>query len=233
MYPVGGRGLPNRGKRRRRRRRAVKKGPGGGSMRPGASVRTGFLSVRQKAVQNTVLPSGPHPNGLLEEYIFQAADIPNFNVYAALFDQYRIKAVSLTFLPTTQTADTVNQGGTFASSVDLDGDLGITTFNQLLECANTKTSPWSTAGGMTPFKKVYLRPRANNAIITSINPATGQPASFTSQLANPNKWIDMTDKGQTVHYGLNVGWNFGNNTLNADQDVQIIKTYYIQFRKVR
>lgn len=202
------------------------------NLRGGASVRTGFLSLRQKAVSNQVIPAGAYPNGFLREYTFKAADIPQFQQFAGLFDQYRIMAVKMTFLPTSNTNDTVNQGGTFASSIDLDGDLSIVTFNQLLQCANTKTSPWSCAGGMTPYKAVYLKPRANNALITEVN-AQGQPASFSTQLADPMRWIDIADRGNTIHYGVNIGWNFGNNQLNAPVDVQMITTYYIQFRKVR
>lgn len=224
---IAGRGIGNRKPRRNRRGRRVKK-----NLRPAAGVRTGYISLRQKAISNQVIPAAAYPNGFLREYTFTADQIPQFQAFAGLFDQYRIKAVKMTFLPTTNTDEVVNQGGTFASSIDLDGDLSITTFNQLLQCANTKTSAWSTAGGLTPYKSVYLRPRASNALITSLN-AAGQPATFTPALANPNQWIDIADRGRTIHYGVNIGWNFGNNTLNADQDVQIITTYYIQFRKVR
>lgn len=209
-------------RRRRYRRR----------MRPAASVKTGYISTRQKSVSNQVIPAGAYPNGFLREYTFTADQIPQFVAFSSLFDQYRIKAVSMTFLPTTNTDQTVNQGATFASSIDLDGDLSITTFNQLLQCSNTKTSAWSTAGGLTPYKKIYLRPRASNALITSLD-AAGQPNTFTPALANPKQWLDIADRGRTVHYGVNIGWNFGTNNLNQAVDVQIITTYYIQFRKVR
>jgi hypothetical protein len=140
----------------------------------------------------------------------------------------------MTFLPTTATpdADIVNPSGTFATSIDLDGDNIITTFPQLLECANSRTSAWSSQGGLTPYKKVFVRPRCHDALITDLD-ATGQPSTFSAGLASRKQWLDVSDRGLTEHYGLNVGWYFGLGTLNADQELNVIFTYYIQFRKVR
>ncbi len=201
----------------------------------GTSVRTGFLNVQQKVLDTSFeIPSGPNPTGIIKKYDFQANMLAQWTTFASLFDQYRINGIKMTFLPTTNTNDQANPGGTFATSIDLDGDNNITTFPQLLECANTRTSPWSTAGGMTPYKKVFLRPRAHDALITDLDPVTGQPVSFSQGLANRKQWIDISDKGTTTHYGLNVGWYFGNTALlSVPQELNVIITFYIQFRKVR
>ncbi len=203
-------------------------------LRAGTSVRTGFLDVQQKVIDTSFeLPAGPQPTGIIKKYDYQASEIAQWTTFASLFDQYRINGIKMTFLPTTNTNDQNNAGGTFAHSVDLDGDNTITTFDQLLQCANTKTSAWSMAGGMTPYKKVFLRPRAHDAMITDLD-NTGQPVSFSQGLANRRQWIDISDRGTTKHYGLNVGWYFGNNaTLANPQEMNVIVTYYIQFRKVR
>lgn len=201
----------------------------------GTSVRTGFLNVQQKYLDTSFkLAAGPHPTGIIKKYDFYAAQLAQWSTFASLFDQYRINGVKLTFLPTTAVPDgsVLNPGGTFATSIDLDGDNIITTFPQLLECANTKTTAWSSAGGLTPYKKVFLRPRAHDALITSLD-ATGQPATFSNALASRKQWIDVSDRGLTQHYGLNVGWYFGLGALAADQELNVIITYYIQFRKVR
>jgi len=199
----------------------------------GTSIRTGFLDVQQKLLMTDEIPGGPNPTGIIKKYDFQASTLAQWPTFASLFDQYRINGIKMTFLPTTNTNDQANPGGTFATSIDLDGDNNITTFSQLLECANTRTSAWSTAGGMTPYKKVFLRPRAHDALITDLD-ATGQPVSFSQGLANRKQWIDISDKGTTSHYGLNVGWYFGNNALlSLPQELNVIITFYIQFRKVR
>ncbi len=203
-------------------------------LRAGTSVRTGFLNVQQKVIDTSYeIPSGPAPNGIIKKYEFKAADIAQWNTMASLFDQYRINGIKMTWLPTTNTNDQNNPGGTFATSIDLDGDNNITTFDQLLQCANTHTSAWSTAGGMTPYKKVFLRPRCHDALITDLD-AQGQPSTFSAGLANRKQWLDISDRGLTTHYGLNIGWYFGNNALLSNpQELNVIITYYLQFRKVR
>ncbi len=203
-------------------------------LKAGTSVRTGFLSVQQKVLDTSfTIPGGPNPTGIIKKYSFKAADITQWSTMSQLFDQYRINGIKLTFLPTTFTGPTQNQSGTFASSIDLDGDNVISTFPQLLQCANTRTSAWSGTGGLTPYKKIFLRPRAHDAMITELD-ATGQPASFSNALASRKQWIDISDRGLTTHYGLNVGWYFGaSGLLNEPQELQVVITYYIQFRKVR
>jgi len=215
--------------RRRRGRRA-----GRPYVRAGTSVRTGFLNVQQKVIDTSYsIPAGPAPTGIIKKYEFKAADIAQWNTMASLFDQYRINGIKMTFLPTTNTNDQNNPGGTFATSIDLDGDNNITTFDQLLQCSNTHASPWSTAGGMTPYKKVFLRPRCHDALITELD-AQGQPSTFSAGLASRKQWLDISDRGLTTHYGLNVGWYFGNNALLSNpQELNVIVTYYLQFRKVR
>ena len=204
-------------------------------VRRGTSVRTGFLNVQQKYLDTSyALPAGPSPTGIIKKYSFRAADLSQWPTFASLFDQYRINGIKMTFLPTTASSDAevINPSGTFATSIDLDGDNQITTFPQLLECANTRSSAWSSQGGLTPYKKVFLRPRCHDALITDLD-ATGQPSTFSAGLASRKQWLDVSDRGLTEHYGLNVGWYFGNGLLNADQELNVVITYYIQFRKVR
>lgn len=198
------------------------------------STRTGHLSVQQKVFdQSLTLPAGIYPNGLLYKMQFQAEDIEQFPTFATLFDQYRINAIKVTMLPTTNQPSVSNPAATFASSIDLDGDSTITTFDQLLQCSNARTSPWSAAGGLTPYKAVYCKPRFKNAVITDICGNTGQPSSFSIGLGSRKQWLDVGDRGRTVHHGINFGWYFGQATVSNDQAINMVITYYIQFRKVR
>ncbi len=205
-----------------------------GAPRLGSSIRTGFLTVQQKVLDTSfTLPAGPNPTGIIQKYKFKAADVTQWTTFASLFDQYRITGIKMTFLPTTSSDPTQNQSGTFAFSIDLDGDNNITTFPTLLECSNAHTSAWSGTGGLTPYKKIFLNPRCHDAVITDID-ATGQPSAINSGLANRKQWLDVSDRGLTQHYGVNVGWYFGaNGDLNVPQELQVIITYYLQFRKVR
>lgn len=212
-----------RGWLRRRRRYA----------RRGTSIRTGFLDVQQKQLRTDfVIPAGNYPTGEIKKWNFKGADLTQWATFSSLFDQYRISGIKMTFLPVTNTADTSNQGGTFAYSVDLDGDGLVQTMPQLLECSNSHTRPWSSAGGLRPFQTVSFAPRVHDAVITSIG-VDGQPTSFSSGLANRKQWLDISDRGTTIHYGLITGWYFGNDQLNNDMHFNIVITYYMQFRKVR
>ena len=214
-------------KHRRRRRRHYKKNK--------TTTRTGHLSLQQKVLSTgTVFDAGAYPTGIINKYDFTASAVPQWNTLSALFDQYRINAIKMTFLPTTNSPNstTVNPSATFATSVDLDGDQNITTFDELLQCSNTKTSAWSAQGGLTPYKSVYFRPRIADVIAKSFD-ATGQPSSFSQALGSRSQWLDVSDRGQTPHYGLNVGWYFGNETVLLQQNLNIVITYYLQFRKVR
>lgn len=196
-------------------------------------VKTGFLKVEQKVLSQAItLPSGPTPTGHVEKLKFEIADIPQFTTYSALFDQYRLTGVKVTILPTTNTNDMSNVGGSFIWSIDLDGDTTITTFDDILQCSNSHTSPWSSAGGMTPYKKMFVRPRTRDALVRDIDPQTQVPVLSTA-LGDAKQWIDLGDRGKTEHFGLNLGWYFGNAQLNNPQELNMITTYYIQFRKVR
>jgi len=209
-----------------RRRKAYRKKRGAKT-----GVKTGFLKVIQKVLSQSIeLPSGPSPTGIVEKLKFEIADIPQFSTYSALFDQYRLTGVKVTLLPTTNTNDTANVGGSFIWSIDLDGDTTITTFDDILQCSNSHTSPWSSTGGMTPYKKMFVRPRTRDALVRDI--CNNVPVLSTA-LGNSKQWIDLGDRGRTEHFGLNVGWYFGNAQLNAPQELNMITTYYIQFRKVR
>ena len=97
----------------------------------------------------------------------------------------------------------------------------------MLSRANVKTSPWSSAGGMTPFKKIYLKPRWANLLVEDA--AAGTTANG---LGNRKQWLDMNAPG-VEHHGLDLMWFNASNQINALQRVNVIITYYIQFRKVR
>lgn len=199
--------------------------------RPKTGVKTGFLKVIQKVLsQEITLPNTPEPNGIVRKLKFEIADIPQFTTYSQLFDQYRLTGVKVTLLPTTNTNDSGNPGGTFIWSVDLDGDTQISTFDDILQCSNSHTSPWSTTGGMTPYKKMFVRPRTRDALVRDI--CNNVPVLSTA-LGYAKQWIDLGDRGRTEHFGLNIGWFIGNTQLGSPQEINMVTTYYIQFRKVR
>lgn len=216
-----------RGRRRRRRMRMPKYVILAKKRKFLPQTNTGYLSVKQKEITTLTIPGGPNPTGIVQSIDFKLTNMANIAEYRRLFDQYRLMAVKYTLLPTTNTNDQVNQGMTFCYSIDLDGGVAPATFPLLLERANCKTSPWSCAGGMTPYKKIYLKPRWANQLVA--DPTTGATATG---LGNRSQWLDLANP-DIVHHGLNLGWFSGAATLNQSQIVNVVITYYVQFRKIR
>lgn len=201
-----------------------------------ASARTGSLTVRQKEFSTITLgdPTQPFPQaiptGMYHKITFDIENIPNIMEYQRLFDQYRICAVSFTLTPTTNTDDATQPGFTFASSIDLDGGgLIPQTIPQMLARANVKTSPFASNGGMTPYKKIYLKPRWANLLV---NDVSGGTVATARGFGSRKMWLDMAYPG-IEHHGLDLMWFNSLNRINAPMYVDVITTYYLQFRKVR
>lgn len=200
------------------------------------TVRTGSLTIRQKEFGTIVLgdPTLPFPQniptGIYHQQKFSIENIGNLAEVTRLFDQYRINAVSYTLLPTANTDAATQNGFTFSSSIDLDGGgLVPQTIPNMLARANAKTSPWTATGGMTPYRKIYLKPRWANLLVNDVSGGVVQTARG---LGNRKQWIDIAYP-EVEHHGLDLLWFNSLNRINAPQYVDVITTYYLQFRKVR
>jgi hypothetical protein len=194
-----------------------------------AGVRTGSLTIRQKEFTSIVLPAGPCPNGIYEKINFTIQGMPNLVEFQKLFDQYRINAISYTLLPCTQDpAYPSNQSLTFASSIDLDGNTApIGSIPEMLQRANCRTTPFSAQGGLTPYKKIFLKPRWSNLLVANQNPQTD-----ATGLGNRKQWLSLEFPNVT-HHGLDLMWFNADNQLNNEIKINVIITYYMQFRKVK
>jgi len=197
--------------------------------------RTGFLPIKQKTLEKSfVIPAGAHPNGYPIQFAFNIKNLQNLPALARLFDQYRICGVSIKMFPQTNTNDTINQSLTLGTSIDLDGG-ALTTWNELIQCSNTKITNWSSAGGAVAHRAIYLQPRYRSVHV--VDPTTA-PVTFGYNMGSKKRWLDLADNGETDHYGLNCIWlppfdSAGDRTLNADVSVTVVETYYVQFRKLR
>lgn len=220
--------------RRRRRRGAYRRGRRMKMYRrPYASKRTGYLSiVQQDLSQSFTLPAlpGGYPTGFIRQFKFNISQVVNLPELTRLFDQYRIRAVSLRMMPQTNTDDTVFPSLTYAASVDLDGG-NIANWADILACSNAKVSNWASNGGNVAQKSHYLKPRWRNTHV--VDPTT-TPVTYGNTMGNRNQWLDLADQGNTDHFGLNVGFLTPSGVGTAvEQEVTVIIKYYIQFRKIR
>lgn len=197
--------------------------------------KTGFLPVKQKTLEKSfVIPAGTYPNGYPVQFAFNIKNLQNLAALTRLFDQYRICGVSVKMFPQTNTDDTTNQALTLGTSIDLDGG-ALTTWNELIQCSNTKITNWSSAGGAVAHRSIYLKPRYRSVHV--VDPTTA-PVTFGYNMGATKRWLDLADQGETDHYGLNCIWlppldNLGNRNLNANMSVTVVETYYVQFRKLR
>lgn len=186
--------------------------------------------VQKDMSKSFELPAGSYPAGFIKQFTFNISNVVNLPELRRLFDQYRIRAVSIQLMPQSNTNDTVNPALTYASSVDLDGG-SAATWSDLLACSNAKVGNWSNAGGNVCHKKHYLKPRWKAVHI--VDPTT-TPVTYGNSLGNRNAWLNLADAGETDHYGINCGWLTPPGvSVGFAMDVSVITTYYIQFRKVR
>ena len=118
----------------------------------------------------------------------------------------------------------------FLTSIDLDGGAVPNSFGDAMQASNAYITPWLDIAGYKAGRSVTVRPRFKNQIIKEVGP----PATYSYTLGKPSAWIDITDVGATEHHGLIYGFDLpGADTLSAPMMFSIIKTYKIEFRKIR
>lgn len=154
----------------------------------------------------------------------------NFSEMAAIFDEYRVNAIKVTYRPAYDSvaqataASAVTQPQAFAhyvvdpaSTVIPSGTYNITSLNTLLENGNVKTRTLNR-----PFS-IYYKPKVLDQVFN-----TG-----TAGVMRKSPWIRTSEtsasfRGYHMYIQQN-GFNLGN--LNIKLDTYI--TFYVQFRNVK
>lgn len=152
---------------------------------------------------------------------FQLADLPNVTEFTTLFDQYKICAVRIKFLPQSNTLQTLTTGltsnfcGTFFYVVDYDDANAPASASVLCEYQNMKTR--------NPLRefKAYFKPKCVSTVFGS--GVTVNAGTLKSQ------WLDV---GQTTvpHFGFKYVWT---QSINSNISIMPIFTYYIKCKNVR
>lgn len=166
-------------------------------------------------------------------YQFQLNALPNYTEFTALFDEYKINAVKLTFVPAfaggldPNTALTsVASGGVFLETprmytlIDRDGDIQVSTENAMLENNNARIirQPNQT------FSIYIAKPNIQFEV------ATTALVGFAKAASKGGQWLDTANAG-VVHHGCAVGCHLEGSS--ASQKWQVIATYYMQFRHAK
>lgn len=176
---------------------------------------------------NTV---GPVSQNIAGAYVLSLDSFPNFTEFQQLYDQYKIKGIKLSFVPSGNSAIYSTASGSvaqigfsrFNSVLDFDDSTTPTAENQLLQYSSLKTTPgWAT-------HKRYYVPRVKSALVD--NAVTNTLVASGSQRPG---WIS-TDRPDIEHYGLKVWCSAPINTAtSAAITYSVYATAYIACKNVK
>lgn len=163
-------------------------------------------------------------------YVFQLDDLPNYTEFTNLFEQYKINAVKLTFLPSYTGSDanqaTANAAGgavfQFApriyTMVDKDGNPTIGTENAMLQRNDCRmiANPYKTFS-------IYIRKPA-------VQFEVGSGLGFAQAAPRASPWLDC-DNYAVNHHGAGVGGVLpSGSSATAGLQYQVVATYYMAFK---
>lgn len=163
-------------------------------------------------------------------FSFRAADMANISEFQSLFDQFRINAVRINFIPSYNVGfqSSATSGSLpipyIYTVVDYDDANVPTSIPQLQQYQSLKTKMFSR-----PHHR-YFKPKCNSAaLITSSSTSFG----FQSMRA---PWIDVSNPGPSVlHYGLRGCIQFTETALlpGGFAPIRVTAIYYLQCKYVR
>lgn len=207
------------GGRRRTRRRTTRR------LRLTRGVtRSNLVSITRRVV----FPEFTLPNNTwyTTSYAFSLAQLPSYTDFTNLFEQYRINAVKLQFMPTFDSADlNFNPAGTGSvwtriprmyTIIDRDGNPQLSTENAMIQYGNVRqiTSP------LKPFSVYIKAPCVQVATANNVTLVGGAPKG--------KQWIDC-DNYNIGHWGCALGGIAGG-TTSGQIIYQVVATFYMQFK---
>lgn len=117
---------------------------------------------------------------------------PAYTGYTAIFDQYRIDLVEVTFIPRLDQVSTVgNYAGLLSTVIDYDDATNLTSVSEAMDYSSCLT-----VAGDKPFRRV-VKPHVALAAYSG--------TVFTSFANQERQWLDAGSPG-VVHYGVKTAW---------------------------
>lgn len=155
-------------------------------------------------------------------YVFTLGDLPNYAEFTALFDEYMMCAISISFVP----AITGMDGNPIATTVSLPNFCTVIDHDD-----NTAPTNLATILQYENFKRTRLNVTHTRYFVPRIA-VNVYRAGLTSGFGSRSKqWIDCSNT-DIAHYGLKYVidpiFNSG-----SELNVQVFATYYMKFRGVR
>jgi len=198
----------------------------GGKMQLFKNLANKVYPFKQTAVLATIVSStsGARETG----YSFKLDDIPGYNDYTAIFDQYRFCKVVVKFFPRANTSPSVvyNSAGpafvsaagascNFYTALDFTDVSALGALNNMLEISSLKV----TRGMDTVTRTLVPRTR----ILTS--------STTTYSTAPACTWLHSTDVA-IPHYGVRT-WLPDISAVAGAVTIDVVATYYLEFKNVK
>lgn len=150
---------------------------------------------------------------------FALSDLPNYTEFTTLFDQYRITAIEMLFVPTaTESVSTTPINGCFFAVIDYDDATSLSTNTDYLQYDTFQQQLLVMPA--SSVKKIKLRPRLATAVYGG--------GAFTSY-ANTVSWLDVASPS-VEHYGVKVGLAA---TPVTTIGYQVLARYELEFKHAR
>lgn len=186
------------------------------------SLRTNSIHVFKRShlldqISNTA-PAGV-PTTFGKAYTFQLSDMPNYNEFVNLFDQFRIRKIKLTITPTFNSNDmnTRNESiKTIRYVIDANDASVPTTENELLEYQNSKM--------------FMTNKQQKISFVPAVQMMSYKTAVTTAYCPKKDQWLNTTD-ATTPHYAIKFFFPAISVTVNTTW--VIYADYYIECKNVK
>jgi len=160
----------------------------------------------------SALSGGTGALGVGQGYTFQLSQCVDYTDWTAVFDQYRVVAVELTFSPygNVRERSSVDAGRLF-TCIDFDDASSPTSANDVRRFDTCiVTQPWQSVTRR-------LAPRCADALYSG---------AFTSYGSEQNKWVDCSSPS-VQHYGVKA-WIDTSTTIASNWSIEA--KFYLEFR---
>jgi hypothetical protein len=194
------------------------------------ALRVPSITLKRRSFSSTWAFNTTTTNDVWRYYTFTAGDINNYSEFSALFDEYRINAVKVTFRPSYDDLANISGTGTLvqpqayahvcidpSSTVIPAGTYTSANMNTFLENSGVRTYTLNR-----PFS-VYLKPHVQD----------GLQGGGTASHSFKAPWIKTSDSAP-IHRGFHMflqqnSFSTGNTNIKLDT----FYTFYLQFRNLK
>lgn len=164
-------------------------------------------------------------NPTLFAYNFQLANLPSSVDFTALYDQYRIAAVRIMFLPEWNsfypgtTAGALPSIPTIYTILDFDDSVSPANLSEVLQFKTVKMQP------LNRMHSRYLKPRTAATVYRA-----GTTAAYS--IGSRYTWINSA-YADVQYFGVKGLIDTVPSTVNTSQVVKVLAKFYVQCRMVR